>query len=217
MVMKKYRENIAAGQMLEVEHPGAYFMLLRSVSPVDVEFMRDYRVRDSAVEIEAGLWYEPPDGYDRVRVWNRMAYDVTVEFLLSHGRAGWAMPPPSCHTEVTSLSGLAASAVTPSGVFDLGEDWAACVLTAQVEDLTASAGGSLAIYCSDVPAMANMRLCVGQGHTSLAYIATSSTNHHLPSMRPTGRYVRARFQNGATAQAIGTARLALHIMRNLTA
>lgn len=217
MTMKKYRETIAAGSMLEIEHPASFFTLLRAFSPVDVEFLKDYRVADRAEQMVAGLWFEPEGGFDRVRVWNSEAYDVTVEFLLSRGRSGWSMPPPSCHTDIISLSGVAASAVVPSGVFDLGDDWAAVVLTAQVEELTASAGGSLAIYCSDVPAMANQRLCVGQGHTTLAYVATSSTNHHLPSMRPTGRFVRARFANGATPQAVGTARMALHVMRNLTA
>lgn len=215
-MIRKYKEIIAAGAILEVEHPGRYFSLLRAVSPVDVEFMRDYRVSDEAREVEAGLWCEPEGGFDRVRVKNLATYPVFVEFLLSRGRAGWSLPPPSCVTETTALAGLAASAVASTNVIDLGEDWASCVLGAQADLLVAGAGGSMSITCDDSPSMALQRLACGIGYSNVAYVVVSGTNHHISSIRPTGRYVRGNFTNGANPQT-GPARFMLHVMRNVTA
>ena len=215
MTMKKYRETIAAGGMLEIEHPASFFSLLKAVSPVNVEFLKDYRVADQAEQMVAGLWFEPATEFDRVRIWNPEAYDVTVEFLVSFGRSGWSLPSPSCQTIRTDLDGLAASAGATSTVIDLGDDWAACVLTLQAE-LTASAGGSMSLWCSDAVTMFERRMCVGQGYQGVAYTATSTSNHHLSSLRPTGRFLQAQFNNGATAQAAGK-RMILSVMRNVTA
>lgn len=217
MTMKKYRETIAAGGMLEIEHPASFFSLLRAVSPVDVEFLKDYRVADRAESMTAGLWYEPETDFDRVRLWNGEDYGVTVEFLVSRGRSGWSMPPPSCMTIEVGASGLAPNQTVVAGPVDLGEDWASCVLTAQVDGLTASAGGNMQVLCSDSPAMVGARLAVGQGFSGVAYIVTSTTNHHMSSLRPTGRYARASYYNGSVAQPAGQSRLMLHVMRNVTA
>lgn len=217
MTMKKYRETIAAGGMLEIEHPASFFTLLRAVSPLSVEFLKDYRVADRAEQMVAGLWFEPEVDFDRVRLWNGESYEVTVEFLLSKGRSGWSLPPPSCMTLETSASGVAANQTVVAGPVDLGEDWASCVLTAQVDGLVASSGGNMQVLCADYSTMTGSRLAVGQGFSGVAYTVTTTTNHHMSSLRPTGRFVRASYYNGSVAQPAGSARLMLHVMRNVTA
>ena len=216
MMMKKYRERIEAGATLDIQHPGRYFHMLKAVSPVNLDFMKNERVSDEAREVTAGIWFEPQSDFDRVRLMNPEAYPVTVEFLLSGGRCGWMVPPPSCFTSVVPLDGMAVSASITSDVIDLGDDWGSCVLALQAE-LTASAGGAMSVWCADVITMFEKRMCLGQGYQGVAYTNTSGSNHHISSLRPTGRFLQAQFNNGSSIQSGPNKRLMLHVLRNVTA
>lgn len=216
MMMKKYRERIEAGATLDIQHPGRYFHMLKAVSPVNLDFMKNERVSDEARDVTAGIWFEPQNDFDRIRMTNPELYPVTVEFLVSGGRCGWSMPPPSCETYTVGLAGTPASVSVSGDVIDLGDDWGACVLTLQCDLLVAGAGGSMYLNCSQFLHMGSSALGVGQGYNGVAYTVVSGTNHHVSSIRPTGRYVRQGFTNGANPQT-GPARMQLHVMRNVTA
>lgn len=216
MTMKRYRENVQAGGMIEVMHPGSFFTLMESISPVDVEFMSENRVTDQAREMVPGLWFEPEKHFEAIRIWNREAYDVTVSFLVSYGRSGWNSPPPTVISRETSVANIAASAVVYGDVIDLGVDWAACVAWFQADGMTASAGGYLTARCADTPAMTAERIMVGQGVNSSAFVTLGGSTVQIGNMRPTGRYMRAQIVNGATAQG-ANARFLSYVGRNMTA
>lgn len=204
MTTTKYRESVQASGVLEIEHPGRFFTMLRAVSPVDVEFMRDYRIADAATGVEPGLWIEPDGGFDRVRVRNLEPYPMTVEFILSDGRVGWTAPPPSVEKYVSDISGTAASAFVRGAVLDLGEEWASVTMALMAVGLTASAGSVLSIRCSDDQAMTNTTLAVGKSAAlTQAYMSFGSVTAYMSAMTPTARYVRAEYQNGATVQGAG--------------
>lgn len=197
MTMKKYRETIAAGGMLEIEHPASFFTLLRAVSPLNVEFLKDYRVADRAEQMVAGLWFEPEVEFDRVRLWNEESYEVTVEFLLSKGRSGLQQIPQSQNV-VVELGNMLASEVATSPYFDLGEDWANATVSLLFMG-TASAGQFMQIQClgNGKPA----RPALGRGFNGIAQSNTSASTVQLSSYMPSDRLVRAWFQNGATVQS----------------
>lgn len=204
MTTTKYRESVQASGVLEIEHPGRYFTMLRAVSPVDIEFMRDYRVQDTAEAVEPGLWIEPDGGFDRVRVRNLEPYAMTVEFILSDGRVGWTAPPPSVEKYVSDLSGAAPSAFVRSAVLDLGEEWASVTMAVMAIGMTASAGSVLSIRCADDVGMTGQTLAVGKSAAlTQAYLSFGSVTAYMSAMTPTARYVRAEYQNGATLQGAG--------------
>lgn len=214
MTMKKYRERIEAKSVIEVEHPGSYFTMLRAVSPVDVQFLKDYRITDAALDVEAGLWFEPAQPFDRVRLSNKTPYPVVVEFLLSFGRSGWQVPPPSVSVYTKDLSGLAAGATVPGDWIDLGEEFASAVITAQFYGAV-SAGSLFLVQCS--PDMAtDYRVAVGQGWNGGAVLSTAAATGHISSLRSVSRFIRSNFTNGSTVQSAG-ARQVLTVMRNVTA
>ena len=215
MTTTKYRESVQASGVLEIEHPGRYFTMLRAVSPVDLAFMREYRVQDTATGVEAGLWIEPMGGYDRVRVSNPEPYPVTVEFVLSDGRVGWSAPAPSVQKYMFDLSGVAASAFVRGPVIDLGEEWASVSFSAFLLGVTASAGSVLSIRCADSDAMIEKSLAVSAFEAYVqAYQTYGSTNGYMSAMVPTGRYVQVEYQNGATVQGAG-GKMGFIVTRNL--
>lgn len=188
--------------------------MLRAVSPVDVEFMREYRVQDRATGVEAGLWLEPQGGYDRVRFTNPEPYEVTVEFVLSDGRVGWAAPAPSVKKYMIDLSGVAPSAFVRGQVIDLGDEWASVSLSAFILGVTASAGSVLSIRCSDSESMVEKQLAVSAFEAYVqAYQTYGTTNGYMSAMVPTGRYVQVEYQNGATLQGAG-GKLGFIVTRN---
>lgn len=218
MMMKKYRERIEAGATLDIQHPGRYFHMLKAVSPVNLDFMKNERVSDEAREVTAGIWFEPQSDFDRVRLSNPEPYAVNVEFLLSGGRAGWSLPPPSSEIFRASLDGLPASTSGYTEVVDLGDDWGSCVLGVIFGGL-ASAGASLSIFCGDsygVPSSLS-KVANGQGYNGVAFVTSAGTSQHISSCRPTGRYVAGRYVNGATPQTGPANYVELHVHRNVTA
>lgn len=218
MMMKKYRERIEAGGTLDIQHPGRYFHMLKSLSPVDLYFIKSERVSDEARDVTAGIWFEPESDFERVRISNGEPYAVTVEFILSGGRAGWTAPPPSTDEYRVALDGLPASAMAYTEVVDLGENWGACVMGVLFGGL-ASAGATLAIFSGNSygPPATLTKVCQGQGYNGTAFIAAAGTSAHFSSARPTGRYVVARYANGSTPQSGPSGALELHIHRNVTA
>lgn len=215
MTMKKYRERIEAQSVIEVEHPGSYFTMLRAVSPVDVEFLKDYRITDAAIDVQAGLWFEPEQPFDRVRISNKTPYPVIVEFLLSFGRSGWQVPPPSVSVYSKDIGGLGGGLTMPGDWVDLGEEFASAVITAQFYG-TVSAGSLFFVQCSP-DMITDYRVAVGQGWSGGAVLATGTlASAHISSLRAVSRYVRVNFTNGPTIQAAGS-REVLTVMRNVTA
>lgn len=213
--MKRYSLNLAPGVAVEIDHPGRFFSLLGAALPVDVSLQSAGLVSETLESITAGVWCDFGERtFSRVRIVSDVAQ--TVSFVVSMIRIGWELPPPSCITVSMALAGQAASSVASTSVIDLGDDWASCVLGAQADLLVAGAGGSMSITCDDSPSMSLQRLACGIGYSNVAYVLVSGTNHHISSIRPTGRYVRGNFTNGANDQA-GPARFMLHIMRNVTA
>jgi len=103
--------------------------------------------------------------------------------------------PPSIN-----ISGLLAATTYTSDVFDLGADWGKFSLLALECKITASIGSTLEIYPTDIAGTRN------DVYFTKAFLSGSST-YAAPSgyvndlFRPTSRYFRVKFVNGATNQA----------------
>lgn len=212
--MKRFSQLMPAGVPVEFDYPARSFTLLSCITPVDVRFGTGSQTQEVAEGMTPGLWYEAETPFRKVVITSPT--DQIVSFLVSMGRSGWALPPPSVQTFEVSLNGLAGGASTATETVDLGDDWASAIMTLQCDSMVAGAGGYMAMNCSMNPNMAGSRLGVGQSYQGIAFTAVSGSNHHLSSLRATGRYVKASLTNGANAQA-GNARMMMHVMRNMTA
>lgn len=214
MTMEKYSEIVGAGGMLEIEHPGSFFTLLRSAVPLDVEFVTDFRVSDSAKSMVPGLWFEPEKRFDKVRLWNRTGRDVKAEFLVSFGRSGWMPPPPSIEIVELDAANLPASISVASPWLYLGEHFSDVLLTATFAGV-ASTGGQFGIQCSIDGNASNARNAVGAGFNGVANVSIAGFVG-IGTSRPLFPYVRLVVINGTTVQSAG-AKGNMIVMRNASA
>lgn len=211
--MKRYSFTAEADVPIEFDHPGRFFTLLQCVSPIDVSLQQGGAQPEVLESITPGIWAdfgEKP--FTRIRIVSHAAQKIV--FLVSMMRSGWSIPPACVESFETDLSGLAASAFAYSPLIDLGEEWANATLNCFFINSTASAGAIMSIRCSLEPSFSFRSLAVGRSSTNnQAYMSTGSTNGYLNGMVPTGRYVRAEFQNGATIQGAGGL-FRLQVMKN---
>lgn len=212
--MKRYSLQMLAGVPVELDHPGRFFTMLSCVSPVEVSLQTGGLRAEVLESITPGIWCDFDDeNFTRVRIVSPI--DQHIAFMVSMVRSGWASPPPSSDTFITDAANLAASASVSSPTIDLGDAWADVMLGAQLMGGTASAGGTLAIYCGDDPGLTNIRHATGYGFSGSSAASITGGQVHLSSARATGRYARVSLTNGATQQA-ATAKVFFHVNRNVT-
>lgn len=210
--MKRYAIPMLAGVPVELDHPGRIFTLQGCVTPVNVSLQAAALRTEILEQLTPGFWADFEEKpFTRIRI--ESPVDQLVTFIVSNVKCGWAVPTPSQLLQTTDLTGLAASATVTSSFIDLGDEWASCVLSAQFYG-TASAGQVFQIQSAADGSNTENRLCLAAFSSGVAYSNVSSSNVHLSAIRPTNRYVRLQFTNGATIQ--GTARMVLIVQRNMT-
>lgn len=211
--MKRFSQLMPAGVPVEFDYPARSFTLLGCITPVDVRFGTGSQTQEVAEGMTPGLWYEAETPFRKVVITSPV--DQMVSFLVSMGRSGWSVPGVSSSVDVLSLDGLAASTTVHTPTIDLGEDWGGTLLNAFYVG-TPSASSVLAIVCGDAMGSGpSLQRAAGTGGTGSAYITTSSGTVTISNARPMGRYVAARFINGATIQSGPSNQVILYAHKNV--
>lgn len=228
MTMRKYKESFAAGATLQFEHPGGFFRVLRTAFPINVEFVRDFRPVDRADGIDSGMWYEPVQDFDSVRITNAGPRAADIEFLISRGRAGIEAPEVGLPTIIMETgvnpvtpgglvpgwvsgdpAGLAASAQV-NAIFDLGPHWDRYGLVAVTVNPAGPSSGFSAVQASgaDTPSNYDNRRAMAyafQGSGQSRMFATFNTVAAAGQvfLRPNGRFFTVNGTNADAANAMG--------------
>jgi hypothetical protein len=211
-IVKRYSVRVTAGVPFEIDYPGRFFTLLGCITPVDVALQSGAQQAEVMEQVVAGIWCEMDATFTRVRIVSPTDQDVV--FMVSMIRAGWAPPPASCTRIDIDIAGLAASATYTSSWIDLGDNWADMRVAMQFYG-TNSANCLMTLQCApDATGTGQYTAPVFEGVSGGASASFSATSQHISSGRPTNRFIRMFFQNGATPQAAG-ARLHLGLSKNL--
>lgn len=210
--MKRYSIPMLAGVPVEIDHPGRIFTLQGCVTPIDVSLQAAALRTEILQQLTPGFWADFEDvQFTRIRI--ESPIDQMVTFIVANVKCGWALPTPSQALQTTDLTATAANDTVTSQFIDLGDEWASCLLSAQFYG-TASAGQVFQIQSAATSTNTDNRLCLSAFSSGVAYSSVSSSNVHLSAIRPSNRYVRLQFTNGATIQ--GSARMVLIVQRNMT-
>lgn len=85
--MQTYQQTLTGGQEWITHVAALYSRLLSTTAPVDARFYRNGQKFAEALQVEAGMWTSPREGFDEVRI--TTASGQTVKFGVSDGQSGY--------------------------------------------------------------------------------------------------------------------------------
>lgn len=211
--MKRFSQLMPAGVPVEFDYPARSFTLLGCITPIEVRFGTGSQTQEIAENVTPGLWYEAESPFRKIVITSPV--DQWVSFVASMGRSGWSTPPSSCVRLDFDISTVLASATFVSQWVDLGENWSDTRIVMQFYG-TSSVNCLMTAQCApDASGSSASTAPVIEGLSGAASASFASTSQHLSSARPTNRFTRLFFQNGATPQGAG-ARLHFGIYKKMT-